>query len=78
VATHQRLTGRQVKDRVVQVGQLVVRTVVGLLAVTLVGITVFVSDLVVDRTVAWVAGGVALVALVLLLVVLPERLRRLG
>lgn len=77
VATHQRLTGRQVKDRVVQVGRWVVRTVVALLALALVGITVFVFDLVVDRRAALLTGLGAAVLLVLLLLVVPERLRRL-
>jgi hypothetical protein len=76
VATHQRLTGRHVKDRVVAAGRGVVRSVVVLLALTLIGITVFVFDLVVDRTAAWVAGSVSLVVLVLLLLAVPERLRR--
>ena len=77
VATHQRLTGRHIKHRVVAVGRGVVRTVVVLLALTIVGITVFVFDLVVDRTAAWAAGGVAVVVLAVLLALVPERLRRL-
>jgi hypothetical protein len=78
VATHQRLTGRHVKDRVVAVGRGVVRIVVALLALALIGITVFVFDVVVDRTAAWIAGGVALVVEGVLLVAVPERLRRIG
>jgi hypothetical protein len=76
VATHQRLTGRHVKDRVVAVGQSVVRAVVVMLALILVGITVFVFDLVLDRTVALVAGGVAAVVVALMVLALPEMLRR--
>ena len=76
VATHQRLTGRQVKDRVVAVGRGVVRSVVLLLALILVGITVFVFDFVVDRTAALTAGAVAAVVLTVLLAVVPEWLRR--
>lgn len=78
IATHQRLTGRHVKDRVVAVGRNVIRGVVLLLALILVGITVFVFDLVVDRTAALAAGAVAAVILTVLLVVVPEWLRRAG
>jgi hypothetical protein len=77
IATHQRLTGRHVKDRVVAVGRNVIRGVVLLLALILVGITVFVFDLVIDRTAALAAGAVAAAVLALLLVVVPERLRRM-
>lgn len=78
VATHQRLSGRHVKDRVVTVGQRVIRAVVILLALILVGITVFVFDLVIDRRAALAAGAVAAVVLTGLLLLVPERLRRLG
>jgi hypothetical protein len=78
VATHQRLTGRQVKDRVVAVGRGVVRGVVLLLALILVGITVFVFDMVIDRTAALWAGATAAVVLAALLAVVPEWLRRTG
>jgi hypothetical protein len=77
IATHQRLTGQHIKDRVVATGRGVVRGVVLLLALILVGITVFVFDLVIDRTVALVAGAVAAAVLIVLLVVVPEWLRRL-
>jgi hypothetical protein len=77
VATHQRLTGRHVKDRVVAMGRGVVRLVVLMLALILVGITVFVFDVVVDRTVAVTAGAVAAVVLAALLLVVPEALRRI-
>jgi hypothetical protein len=77
VATHQRLTGQRVKDRVVAVGRNVIRAVVLLLALLLVGITVFVFDLVVNRAVALVAGAAAAVVLVVLLVLVPQRLSRM-
>jgi hypothetical protein len=77
VATHQRLTGRRVKDRVVAVGRSVIRAVILLLALLLVGITVFVFDLVVSRPAALAAGGLAAVVLAVLLLVVPERLRRM-
>jgi hypothetical protein len=77
VATHQRLTGRHVKERVVAVGQNVIRAVVLLLALILIGITIFVFDLVVDRTAALVAGGAAALVLATLLLAVPEVLRRL-
>lgn len=78
VATHQRLTGRHVKDRVVLVGRRVIRAVVFLLALLLVGITVFVFDLVLNRTAAVAAGIVAAIVLAVLLLVVPERLRRMS
>ncbi|GAB7006120.1 hypothetical protein JCM18899A_35930 [Nocardioides sp. AN3] len=78
VATHQRLTGRHVKDRVVAMGRRVVRAVLLLLALTLVGITVFVFDLVVGRSGAFVAGTAVALVLGLLLLAVPGRLRRTG
>lgn len=78
VATHQRLTGRHIKDRVVLVGRRVIRLVVILLALLLVGITVFVFELVLNRTAAIAAGVVAAVVLAVLLLVVPERLRRMA
>ncbi|MDH2413634.1 DUF6328 family protein [Nocardioides sp. CER19] len=78
VATHQRLTGRHVKDRVVAMGRGVIRLVLLMLALILVGITVFVFDVVLDRAPAIIAGIVAAVVLATLLLVVPERLRRLG
>ena len=77
VATHQRLTGRHVKDRVVAVGRGVVRAVVLMLALILIGITIFVFDLVVNRATAFVAGAIAAAVLAVLLVLVPERLRRI-
>jgi hypothetical protein len=76
VATHQRLTGQHVKDRVVAVGRGVVRSVVILLSLILIGITVFVFDLVLDRSIAMFAGAIAAVVLAVLLLAVPEWLRR--
>ncbi|HEY0891147.1 MAG TPA: DUF6328 family protein [Nocardioides sp.] len=78
VAVHQRLSGRHLKHRVVATGQAVVRGVVGLIALMLVGITVFIFDIVVSLTAACVAGAVVAVLLVVLLLVVPKVLVRLG
>lgn len=77
IAVHQRLSGRHLKQRVVAAGRLCVAMVLLTLALLLVGISVFVFDLVVSTTVAVSVGGAVGVVLVLLLVVLPHALVRL-
>ena len=76
VAVHQRLSGRHLKERVVRAGRLAVKGVLVTLALLLVGISVFVFDLVVSTPAALVAGGVVGLTLVGLLVVVPHLLVR--
>jgi len=76
ISVHRRLTGRQVKDRVVAAGAIALRCALGGVAVLVVGMLSFMVDVVVGRT---AAGAVALVAGLLavgLLVVLPLLLSR--
>lgn len=74
VAIHRRLSGRQVKDRLVRASHLIMRTVLVLMAMLVAGIVTFVFDVVVDRTSAVVVGASLAVVLVTLLVVVPRAL----
>jgi divalent metal cation (Fe/Co/Zn/Cd) transporter len=74
VAIHRRLSGRHVKQRVVDASHLVVRVVLALMGLLVAGIAAFVFDVVVDRTSALVVGGALLALLTGLLVVLPRTL----
>ncbi|WGL51755.1 DUF6328 family protein [Nocardioides sp. BP30] len=77
VAVHQRLTGRQVKDRVVEAAQRLLTAVLTTLALLVDGIAMLVFDVVWHRAAAITAGIVLGLVLVGLLVVLPQRMRRL-
>jgi membrane-associated HD superfamily phosphohydrolase len=72
VAIHRRLSGRQVKDRLVRASHVIMRTVLLLMALLVAGIVTFIFDVVVDGTSALVAGAALGVLLVSLLVVLPR------
>lgn len=72
VAVHQRLSGRHLKHRVVATGQWVVRGVVVLISVMLVAISVFIFDLVISATAAWIVGVAVALVLIALLVVVPR------
>lgn len=72
VALHRRLTGHQVKDRLVDWGHRLVVVVLGCVGAIVVGMTVFVFDVVLDRTAGLVAGGTMAGVVVLLLGVLPR------
>jgi hypothetical protein len=74
VAIHRRLSGRQVKDRLVSASHLIVRTVLVLMGLLVAGIVTFVFDVVVDRASAVVVGGALAVLLTTLLVVVPRTL----
>lgn len=78
IAVHQRLSGRHLKHRVVAAGRVVVKGVLGLIGLLLVGISVFIFDMVISVTASLVVGGVVGVVLVALLVVVPRILVRLG
>ncbi|WP_110183156.1 DUF6328 family protein [Nocardioides solisilvae] len=76
VATHRRLSGEHVKERLVLAAHRVVSVVLGLLSALVVGMVVLIIDIAVGRTPAVVAGA-GIVALVLVLMVLvPSRLAR--
>jgi L-cystine uptake protein TcyP (sodium:dicarboxylate symporter family) len=74
VAIHRRLSGEHVKDRLVRASHIIMRTVLVLMALLVAGIVMFIFDVVIDRTSAFVAGGAIAVLLVSLLVVLPRAL----
>jgi hypothetical protein len=74
VAIHRRLSGEHVKERLVRASHVIMRTVLGLMALLVAGIVAFVFDVVVDRSGALVAGGAILVVLVITLGALPRAL----
>ena len=74
VAIHRRLSGRQVKDRLIRAAHVIMLAALGLLAVLVAGIVAFVFDVVADGTAALVAGGGIALVLVTFLLVLPRAL----
>lgn len=76
VAVHRHLSGEHVKERVVATGHRIVRTVIGALALLILGIVTLIFDVVIDQTIALVVAGCMGVVLIGLLVVLPLRLTR--
>ena len=82
IRVHQRLSGRHIKERVVATGRTLMSGVLATLSLLIVGISILMFDMVVDRAIAVVAGAVAGVLLAALLLVLPRALlsapRRIG
>ena len=74
VAIHRRLSGEQVKDRLVRASHFIMQTVLVLMALLVAGIVAFIFDVVIDRTSALVAGGAILALLVVMLGVVPRTL----
>ena len=74
VAIHRRLSGEQVKARVVKAGHLMMQLALMSLALLVTGTVTFIFDVLVDLTAALVAGGALAVVLVGLLLVLPRAL----
>ena len=72
VAIHRRLSGRHVKDRLVEASDRIMRAVLACLGLLVAGIVTFIFDVVVDGTSALVAGGTLAVVLVVMLVVVPH------
>jgi hypothetical protein len=75
IAVHRRVSGRHVKQRLVRVAELFVAGVLSGIGLLLVGISMFVFDVVLGRT-AGIVVGVPLLVVVLLLVGVPERMLR--
>lgn len=71
VAVHRRLSGDDIKQRVVAAGHRIVYVVLGAIALLITGMTMLVFDVVVDRTHAVVVAASMAGVLVALLVVLP-------
>ena len=74
VAIHRRLTGTQVKERVLNAAHRLVAAGLTTLSLLLVGIIFFTFDVVVDRSAAYVAAGAMAVVVVMLLLALPTYL----
>jgi len=74
VAVHQRLSGRHVKDRVVATSRKLLAGVLATLGLLVVGIAVFVFDVVLDHIAALLVGVGLGAVLIALLVVLPRSL----
>ena len=72
VATHRQLSGRRVKDRVVDAAHTFVSIALALLALLATGIVVFIFDVIIDLWTAVAVGGVLLVLLSALMVVVPR------
>lgn len=74
VAVHRRLSGRNVKERVVQSAHRIVYGVIACISLLVMGMVLLIWDVVIDRTWAGLATGGIAGVLVLLLLVLPARL----
>jgi uncharacterized protein DUF6328 len=74
VAMHRTLSGRQVKVRLVRSAGIFMALALGAVALLVVGITMFIFDVVVDRPWAMGVGGAMALVLLVLLVVVPRRL----
>ncbi|MEX0428134.1 DUF6328 family protein [Nocardioides sp. DS6] len=74
IRVHQRLSGRHIKERVVGTARRLMSGVLTTLSLLIVGISVLMFDMVLDRTLAIVAGVAFGVLLALLLLALPRRL----
>ena len=74
VAIHRRLSGRHVKDRLVEASDRILRAVLACLSLLVAGIVTFIFDVVVGGTSALLVGGALAVVLVLMLLVLPHAL----
>ena len=74
VAIHRKLTGTHVKERVVKSTHRLMAAALTTLATIIVGIIFFTFDVVIDRTMAFVAGGAMAVVVASLLLALPYSL----
>jgi SNF family Na+-dependent transporter len=76
VAIHRRLSGQNVKERLVGAAHRLVYGVLACLSLLVTGMVMLIFDVVIDRTYAVVAAAGVAAVIVLLLVVLPVRLVR--
>jgi len=74
VAIHRKLTGTHVKERVVRSTHRLMAAALTTLATIIVGIIFFTFDVVIDRTMAFVAGAAMAVVVASLLLALPYSL----
>ncbi len=75
VAVHRRLSGEEVKERVVIAGHRITIGVLTTISLLITGMVLLIFDVVLERPIALLWSGVVAVFVVLLLVVLPNVLR---
>jgi len=78
VAIHRRVSGEQIKSRLVAASDRIMRAVLACLALLVAGIVTFIFDVVVGGTSALVVGAALAVVLVVMLVAVPRALVRTG
>lgn len=76
ISVHRALTGHRIKDRVVSAGSTAMRVAISGVALLVVGMTTFIFDVVVGRSVSPFVAALAGLLAVALLVVVPRRLSR--
>src|SRR5690625_4163053 len=76
VGMHRRLFRRRVKDDMVRVANRLLRAAIGMLGLLLVGVAVFVVDVVLNRPAGLVAGTALAALMLVLLVLVPWRVGR--
>ena len=76
VAIHRKLTGAQVKERVLKSTHRLMAAALTTLATIIVGIIFFTFDVVIDRSMAFVAAGAMAVVVASLMLALPYSLAR--
>lgn len=76
VAVHRRLSGEEVKERVVVAAHRITIGVLTTISLLITGMVLLVFDVVLERPLALVWSGATAVLVVMLLVVLPHRLSR--
>jgi hypothetical protein len=74
VAIHRRLAGRHIKERLVAAAHHLMQAALAMLGLLMVGMVVFVFDVVLSRTAAVVAGASVAVVVLALLVATPRAL----
>lgn len=74
VAVHRRLAGKHVKERLVATAHVLTKAVLASISLLILGMTVFIFDVVTDRGLALGVGAAMAAVLVLLMVLLPLRL----
>jgi hypothetical protein len=78
VSLHRLLFQRGVKGRIVSFGDLILRMVLAAVAILVVGVVLFIFDVVVGRAAGVIAGLITGVGIVLIWVTVPSRLRERG
>lgn len=76
IAVHRRISGKKIKDRLVQLASALTAVVLTGISVLIVGIATFLFDVVVGRSASLGVGIPLLVLVLLLLVALPEGMLR--